>query len=44
MHDLTITGTYVMPEFPTSYVSVIIFGAAIGLIIVTLIRMQYLTK
>jgi len=42
-HDITIAGTNIIPEFPTSLVNVIIFAVAIGVILI-LSRMQYLTR
>jgi hypothetical protein len=42
IHDITITGTNVIPEFPTLIISVLILGVVIG-VIMTLSRMQYLT-
>jgi predicted secreted protein with PEFG-CTERM motif len=41
IHDIAVMGTTVIPEFPTSLVSVLILGVAIG-VIVTLSRRQYL--
>lgn len=43
LHDITITGTNVVPEFPTSVVSVFILAVTIG-IIMTLSRMKYLAS
>jgi hypothetical protein len=42
IHDITVTGTSVIPEFPSSLVSVLILGVAIG-VIVNLSRMHYNT-
>ena len=41
IHDITVTGTNVIPEFPSPVVSVLIFGVVIG-VIMTLSRMRYL--
>jgi hypothetical protein len=43
MHDITITGTNVIPEFPTSLVSVLILGVVLG-VILSLSKRQYLTS
>lgn len=42
IHDITVTGTNVIPEFPTLIITVFILGVVIG-VIMTLSRMQYLT-
>jgi hypothetical protein len=43
IHDIVVTGTNVIPEFPTSLVSALILGVAIA-VIMTLSRMQYFTN
>lgn len=43
IHAITITGTTVIPEFPTSLVSVLILGVALG-VIISLSRRQYITS
>lgn len=43
IHDITITGTNVIPEFPASLVSALILAVAIG-VIMTLSRMQCIPR
>jgi hypothetical protein len=43
IHDITITGTNVIPEFSTTLISVLVLGICIGVIMI-LSRMQYLHR